>query len=68
MWKKFPKKMKKEILKKGVSKIKNGEYEYLITNQLIKDGRKAQNKVLTKKLNNIMPVTMVHGQKTKLFL
>ncbi len=63
MWKKFPEKTKKEILKKGVSKIKNGEYEYLITNQLILDGRKAQNKVLNKKLNNIMPVTMVHGQK-----
>ena len=63
MWKKFPKKIKNEILKKGVSKIKNGEYEYLITKQLILDGRKAKNKVLNKKLNNITSVTMVHGQK-----
>ena len=63
MWKKFPKKIKNEILKKGVSKIKNGEYEYLITKQLILDGKKAKNKVLNKKLNNITPVTMVHGQK-----
>ena len=63
MWKKFPKKMKNEILKKGVSKIKNGEYEYLITKQLILDGRKVKNKVLNKKLKNITPVTMVHGQK-----
>ncbi len=63
MWKKFPKKIKNEILKKGVSKIKNGEYEYLITKQLILDGKKAKNKVLNKKLKNITPVTMVHGQK-----
>ena len=40
MWKKFTKKIKKEILNKGISKIKNGGYEYLITKQLIKDGRK----------------------------
>ena len=63
MWKKFPKKIKNEILKNGVSKIKNGEYEYLITKQLILDGRKVKNKVLNKKLYNTTPVTMVHGQK-----
>ena len=63
MWKKFPKKIKKEILNKGISKIKNGNYEYLISKQLIFDGRKAKNKVLNKKLNNKIPVTMFHGQK-----
>ena len=63
MWKKFPKKIKNEILKNGVSKIKNGEYEYLITKQLILDGRKVKNKVLNKKLYNTIPITMVHGQK-----
>ena len=63
MWKKFPKKTKYEIIKKGISKIKNGDYEYLITKQLIFDGKKARNKVLNKKLNNTVPVTMVHGQK-----
>ena len=63
MWKKFPKKIKNEILKQGISKIKNGDYEYLITKQLILDGRKAKNKVLNKKLKNKIPVTMVHGQK-----
>ena len=63
MWKKFPKKIKKEILNKGISKIKNGDYEYLISKQLILDGRKAKNKVLNKKLNNKITVTMVHGQK-----
>ena len=63
MWKKFSKKTKSEIIKKGIIKIKNGEYEYLITNQLIKDGRKKQNKVLNVKIPMKIPVTMVHGQK-----
>ena len=63
MWKKFPKKTKSEILKKGISKIKNGDYEYLITKQLILDGKKTSNKVLNRKLHNTNPVTMVHGQK-----
>tara|TARA_B100000965_G_C19398601_1_gene672295 strand:- start:408 stop:860 length:453 start_codon:yes stop_codon:yes gene_type:complete len=63
MWNKFPKKIKKEILNKGISKIKNGDYEYLITKQLIFDGRKTKNKVLNKKLINKIPITMVHGQK-----
>ena len=63
MWKKFSKKTKSEIIKKGISKIKNGRYEYLITNQLIKDGRKKQNKVLNVKIPMKILVTMVHGQK-----
>ena len=63
MWKKFPKKTKNEILKKGISKIKNGDYEYLITKQLILDGKKTSNKVLNRKLYNTNPVTMIHGQK-----
>ena len=40
MWKKFTKKMKKEILKKGIINIRNGDYEYPISLQLIRDGRK----------------------------
>lgn len=40
MWKKFSKKMKKEIIKKGIYNLKHGDYEYPITYQLIKDGRK----------------------------
>ena len=46
MWKKFPKKIKGEIKLKGISHIKNGDYEYPITYQIIKDGRK--NKVFSK--------------------
>ena len=68
MWKKFSKKIKKEIIEKGVSLIKHGDskfrqkqYEYPITYQLIKDGRK--NKVLSKKINLKINVTMFHGQK-----
>ena len=61
MWKKFPKKNKNEIITKGLSVIKNGKYEYPITAQLIKDGRK--NKILSKKLRSKIKVTMVHGVK-----
>ena len=61
MWNKFSKKVKSEILSKGKAMIKNGQYEYPITYQLIKDGRK--NKVLNKKNNFNIQVTMIHGQK-----
>ena len=61
MWKKFTKKMKSEIKKKGIYNLKHGNYEYPIAHQLIKDGRK--NKVLNKKINLKIDVTMVHGSK-----
>ena len=61
MWKKFPKKNKNEIITKGLSIITSGKYEYPITAQLIKNGRK--NKVLSKKLKSKIKVTMVHGGK-----
>jgi len=61
MWKKFNNKMKKEIKKKGIYHLKHGNYEYPITYQLIKDGRK--NKILNKKIINKIHVTMVHGKK-----
>ena len=61
MWKKFTKKMKNEIIKKGIYNLKHGNYEYPITYQLIKDGRK--NKVLTKKISSNIDVTMIHGDK-----
>ena len=61
MWNKFPNKTKSELLKTGKIFIKNGEYEYPITLQLIKDGKK--NKVLNKKINTNIKVTMIHGQK-----
>ncbi len=61
LWKKFSKKMKKETIKKGIYNLKHGDYEYPITYQLIKNGRK--NKVLNKKINLKIKVTMVHGEK-----
>ena len=61
MWKKFTKKMKSEIIQKRILQIKHGNYEYPITLQLIKDGRK--NRVLNKKINSKISVTMIHGQK-----
>ena len=61
MWKKFTKKMKKEIIKKGIIKLRHGNYEYPITHQLIKDGRK--NKILNKKVTTSISVTMIHGSK-----
>ena len=61
MWKKFNNKVKKEIKKKGIYNLRHGNYEYPITYQLIKDGRK--NKILNKKIINKIYVTMMHGGK-----
>ena len=63
MWKKFTKKMKREISIKGIINLKHGDYEYPITYQLIKDGKK--NKVLKKKIYQNLKVTMVHGENDK---
>ena len=61
MWNKFPKKIKKELQLTGKVIIKNGGYEYPITLQLIKDGKR--NKVLHRRINSRINVTMIHGQK-----
>ena len=61
MWNKFTKKIKSELLDKGKTVIKSGKYEYPITFQLIKDGRK--NKILNRKINSKIKVTMIHGKK-----
>ena len=61
MWNKFPSRIKKEITDKGVSTIKSNHYDYPISYQLIKDGRK--NKVLSKKIISKIKVTMIHGEK-----
>ena len=61
MWKKFTKKMKKETIKKGIIQLKHGNYEYPISYQLIKDGRK--NKILNKKISSQISVTMIHGDR-----
>ena len=61
MWNKFSTKMKKEIKQKGVINLKHGDHEYPVSYQLIKDGDK--NKVLNKKINLNINITMVHGNK-----
>ena len=61
IWKKFNNKMKKEIKKKGIYYLKHGNYEYPITYQLIKDGKK--NKILNKKIKSKIKVVMIHGSK-----
>ena len=61
MWNKFPKKIKQEIIKKGISTIESGQSKFPITRQLIKDGRK--NKVLSKKIKSKIKITMIHGEK-----
>ena len=71
MWKQFTKKIKNEIKQEGISIIKHGQsklkqkqHEYPITYQLIKDGR--ENKVLSKKIDSKIRVTMIHGKKDEL--
>jgi len=61
VWEKFTKNIKNEIIKKGILNLKHGNYEYPITYQLIKDGRK--NKVLKQKITSKIDVTMIHGSK-----
>ena len=61
MWKKFTRKMKKEVSTEGIIQLRHGKYEYPITHQLIKDGRK--NRVLNKNIYIQLKVTMVHGEK-----
>ena len=61
MWNKFSREIKKEILTKGITTIRTGQYEYPITLQLIKDGRK--NKVLSKKNSSENPCNNVSRKK-----
>ena len=61
MWKKFTKKLKNEIIREGITLLRHGDYEYPISYQLIKDGRK--NKILHKNINSKIDVTMIHGGK-----
>ena len=60
MWKKFSKKMRRDIKKNGVINLKHGKYEYPITYQLIKYGRK--NKIFNKSYLQSIKITMIHGK------
>ena len=63
MWNKFTSKMKNEIKRNGIINLKHGDYEYPITFQLIKDGRK--NRVLNKIIYQKLNITLIHGKKDK---
>ena len=54
---------KNELKKNKIIHLKHGDYEYPITLQLIKDGRK--NRVLNKPIFQNLDVIMVHGSKDK---
>ena len=63
MWKKFNKKTRKIIMKKKIYYLKHGDFTYPLTKQLIWDGRK--NKILNKKINIKIPITLFHGSNDK---
>ena len=59
MWKKFNKKIRKEIMNKKIYYLDHGGFTYPLTKQLIFDGRK--NKIFNKKINLKIPITLFHG-------
>ena len=61
MWKKFNKKIKNEIITKKIYHLEYGGFTYPLTKQLILDGKK--NKILNKKINIKIPITLLHGLK-----
>jgi len=61
MWKKFNKKIKKIIMNNQIYNLKNDNFIYPITKQLVFDGKK--NKILNKKINSKINVTLFHGSK-----
>ena len=61
MWKKFKKKIRKEILTKKIYRLEYANFTYPLTKQLIWDGRK--NQILNKKININIPITLFHGLK-----
>ena len=61
MWKKFTKKVKRQLLKNKFHKFIHGGYEYNISYNLIKDGRR--NKIFNKNYTNKIFITILHGQK-----
>ena len=64
MWKKFTKKIKKIIMTNKIYYLKEGKWTYPLTKQLIMNGRK--NKVLNKKINLNIPITLFHGLKDEI--
>ena len=61
MWKKFTNKVRKQLIKDQFYIFNHGGFEYNITYNLIKDGKK--NKVFNKIFNNKIYLTILHGEK-----
>jgi uncharacterized protein len=61
MWKKFSKKIKKNIMNNNIYHLNHGGFTYPLSKQLILDGRK--NKVLNNKINLKIPIVLFHGLK-----
>lgn len=61
MWKKFNKKIKKEIMTKKIYHLDHGDFTYPLTKQLILDSRK--NKIFNKRIIMKIPITLFHGLK-----
>ena len=61
MWKNFTSKVKKQIINEKFHIFNHGGFEYNISYNLIKDGRK--NKVLNKSFKNKIFLTILHGKK-----
>ena len=59
MWKKFNKKIKREVIAKKIYHLEHGDFTYPLTKQLIWDGRK--NKIFNKKIIMEIPITLFHG-------
>ena len=61
MWNKFTNKVKRQLVKNKFYLFNHGGYEYNISYNLIKDGRR--NKIFNKIFNNNVYLTILHGQK-----
>ena len=61
MWKNFTEKVKKKLIKEKIYIFSHGGFEYNISYNLIKDGRK--NKIFNKNFKNNIFLTILHGKK-----
>ena len=61
MWKKFSNKVKKQLIREKFYIFNHGGFEYNISYNLIKDGRK--NKIFNKFFNYKIFLTILHGKK-----
>ena len=61
MWKNFSKKVKRQLVNEKFYSFNHGGFEYNISYNLIKDGRK--NKILCKNFKDKIFLTILHGKK-----